>query len=127
VFDNNKNKSLKNVFADIVPHGTSEAILSLLVNIDIEKKVHSVTKDERKQIVHLLKALPVTINGLMGFDRAVVSDGGVILEEIDTRTMRSKLIENLYVTGDLLNINRPSGGFSLQMCWTTGYVAGDNV
>ena len=69
----------------------------------------------------------MTISGLMGIDRAVVVDGGVDLSEIDTKTMRSKLFENLFVTGDLLHINRPSGGYSLQLCWTTGYVAGNNA
>ncbi len=82
---------------------------------------------ERKQLVHLLKAMPVSVAGLMGFDRAVISDGGVMLGEIDTKTMRSRLWENLYCTGDILNINRPSGGYSLQLCWTTGYVAGTSA
>ena len=63
----------------------------------------------------------------MGFDRAVVADGGISLKEIDMRTMRSLKYENLYITGDLLHINRPSGGYSLQLCWTTGYVAGMSV
>ena len=63
----------------------------------------------------------------MGFDRAVVADGGVELKEIDLKTMRSKKVPNLLVTGDLLHISRPSGGYSLQLCWSTGYVAGDNV
>jgi hypothetical protein len=60
-------------------------------------------------------------------DWAVVSDGGIDLMEVDMRTMRSKLQKNLYFTGDVLNINRPSGGFSLQLCWTTGFVAGSHV
>ena len=98
-----------------------------LLSFDVAKKVHSVTRDERKEIVNLLKALPVTITGLMGYDRAVVADGGVTLDEIDTKTMRSKLFTNLFVTGDLLHINRPSGGYSLQLCWTTGFVAGSNA
>jgi predicted flavoprotein YhiN len=63
----------------------------------------------------------------MGFDRAVIADGGIPLEEIDTKTMRSKVIENLFITGDLLHVNRPSGGYSLQLCWTTGFVAGKNA
>ncbi len=128
VFDKNKNKMLKNVFGDIAPHGTTLAILSLLKDqINPDTKVHSVTKEQRKIIVNLLKALPVTITGLMGYDRAVVADGGVALSEIDTKTMRSKKIKNLFITGDLLHINRPSGGYSLQLCWTTGYVAGSNA
>jgi len=71
--------------------------------------------------------MPLTITGLMGLDRAVISDGGVPLTEVDTRTMRSLVIGNLYLTGDILHINRPSGGYSLQLCWTTGFVAGDSA
>lgn len=124
VFDANKNKMLKTIFKDITPAGTAHAIQTLLPEINFETKVHSVSKEDRKRIVHLLKALPLTISGLMGFDRAVVADGGVALEEIDTKTMRSRLYSNLLITGDLLHINRPSGGYSLQLCWTTGYIAG---
>ncbi len=127
VFDANKNKLLKNVMDEIVPHGTIEAVFSLLPNLDRELKVHSVTKEQRKELVNMLKALPLTITGLMGFDRAVVADGGIPLTEMDMKTMRSKLFTNLYITGDLLHITRPSGGFSLQLCWTTGYVAGSNA
>lgn len=128
IFDNNKNKILKNIIKEFTPEGTHKGISNLLKNkIDLEKKVHSVSKDERKMIGHLLKALPLTINGLMGFDRAVIADGGVPLEEIDMRTMRSLKVKNLFITGDLLHINRPSGGFSLQLIWSTGYVAGSNI
>ncbi len=128
IFDNNKNKILKNIIKDFTPEGTYKGISMLLEDkIDLEKKVHSISKDERKMIVHLLKALPITIDGLMGFDRAVIADGGVPLEEIDMRTMHSKKVKNLFITGDLLHINRPSGGFSLQLIWSTGYVAGNNA
>lgn len=127
IFDANKNKNLKNVFDEIAPHGTATAILSLLTDISDDTKVHSITKDARKRIVGLLKSLPVTITGLMGFDRAVVADGGIVLTEMDMKTMRSKKIANLFITGDLLHISRPSGGYSLQLCWTTGYVAGINA
>ena len=91
---------------------------------DARVKVHSLTIEERKQILHLIKHLPITIDGLMGLDRAVIADGGVPLNEIDTKTMESKVIPNLYLIGDMLHVNRPSGGYSLQLCWTTGYVAG---
>lgn len=127
LFDLMKNSELKTAFKELVPAGTAQALQTLFPQIDFTKKVHSITRDERKQIVNILKALPVTITGLMGNDRAVSADGGVLLEEIDTRTMRSKMFPNLYIIGDMLNINRPSGGFSLQLCWTTGYVAGNSV
>lgn len=126
-FENNKNKLLKNIMDEIVPHGMIDAVFSLLPQLDPETKVHSVSKEQRKTLVNILKALPMTISGLMGFDRAVVADGGIPLTEMDMKTMRSKLYDNLYITGDLLHINRPSGGFSLQLCWTTGFVAGNNA
>ncbi len=127
VFDENKNKMFKNVLTEIVPTGTALAILTLLNKAHADTKVHSISREARKELVFTLKNLPVSITGLMGFDRAVVADGGVDLTEIDTRTMKSKIIENLFITGDLLHINRPSGGYSLQMCWTTGYVVGKNI
>lgn len=128
VFDANKNKTLKNIIKDIVPAGIHKGVLTFLASeMDISIKVHSVTKEDRKRIVHAIKALPLTITGLMGFDRAVIADGGVPLDEIDLKTMRSKKISNLLVTGDLLHINRPSGGYSLQLCWSSGYVAGSHA
>jgi len=128
VFDKNKNKVLKNIIKEIVPAGMSKGIVPLLEeSFDTTKKVHSISKEERKIIVQILKALPLTITGLMGFNRAVVADGGVPLSEIDMKTMRSKKVSNLYIIGDLLHINRPSGGFSLQLCWSSGFVAGNRV
>lgn len=127
VFDVNKNKMFKNVLDEIVPHGMREVLGKFVFPIDLEKQVNVITKEERKEVVQLLKALPLTVTGLMGLDRAVVADGGVRLEEMDMKTMRSKLFENFFITGDLLHINRPSGGFSLQLCWTTGFVAGKSV
>ncbi len=125
IFDANKNKLLRNVLKDLVPAGMAKGISTLLsAHVDLEREVNSVPKEERKKMVQLMKALPMTIEGLMGLDRAVIADGGVPLTEIDPRTMRSKVVPNLLVTGDLLHINRPSGGYSLQLCWSTGAVAG---
>ncbi len=126
-FDINKNKTLRTIFKYIVPAGMAPSLQKLLADIDFDTKVHSVSKENRKKIVNLLKNLPVTITNLMGYDRAVIADGGVALEEIDTKSMRSKLFQNLYIVGDLLNINRLSGGYSLQICWTSGYIAGSNL
>jgi predicted Rossmann fold flavoprotein len=125
-FDDNKNKLLKNIFLKLAPVGTGSVLLSLL-DVDPEKRVHSVTKEERRKIALLLKALPAKIEGLMGFDRAVVADGGVPIAEVDTRSMRSLRVHNAYITGDLLHIRRPSGGYSLQLAWTSGYVAGSHA
>lgn len=126
LFDANKNKTLKNIVKELVPEGTSTVILPLL-SVAPDTKVHSITKAQRKVMVNTLKTLPITITGLMGLEKAVVVDGGVDLKEIDMRSMRSKKYANLYITGDLLHIRRPSGGYSLQLCWTTGWVAGSAV
>jgi predicted Rossmann fold flavoprotein len=124
IFDSNKNKILKTIIKEIVPEGMAKAYLAIINFIDLETKVHSIKKEDRRKLVDLLKALPMTVEGLMGYDRSVITNGGVVLSEIDMKKMRSKLFENLYVTGDLLNLDRNSGGYSLQICWTTGYIAG---
>jgi hypothetical protein len=127
LFDDNKNKMLKNVLTEILQNGTTDVILSLLKKVEPNVKVNSFTKENRKDLIALLKALNVTVKGLMGLDKAVVVDGGVDLAEIDMKTLKSKIVGNLFITGDLLHINRRSGGFSLQICWTTGYIAGSNA
>ncbi|OGG86051.1 hypothetical protein A2392_01120 [Candidatus Kaiserbacteria bacterium RIFOXYB1_FULL_46_14] len=127
VFERNKNKLVRNVLSEITPAGMDKALINILPPEFLEEKVHSVNKAERQTLVDLLKSMPVTITGTMGMDWAVISDGGIDLTQVDTKTMRSKLHPNLFFTGDVLNINRPSGGFSLQLCWTTGTVAGMNA
>ncbi len=127
VFNINKNKTLKNVLKEFVPHGMSDAVAAQLDPEIQEMKVHSVSKEVRHDLVNRLKAMPLTITDTMGLDWAVISDGGVDLTEVDTKTMVSTLHSNLYFTGDVLHINRPSGGYSLQLCWTTGWVAGEAV
>lgn len=126
LFDQNKNKNLKNILKEIIP-STLAPVLFEELSIDIEQKVHSVSKEHRKKIVGFLKSAKLTIAGSLGYDKAVVSDGGVVLTEVDTKDFRSKLFPNLFFAGDMLHINRPSGGYSLQLCWTTGYCIGKNV
>lgn len=127
LFEENKNKNLSNVFKGVLPPGTHEVLATRFPKIDPEIKVHSVTKEQRKGIVEFLKGVPLVISGLMDPEKAVIADGGVPLTEVDMRTMKSLVVKNLFITGDLLNITRPTGGYSLQLCWTTGYVAGMNA
>ena len=117
-------KQLSNTIRYVVPDGMSAGIKALLSSLDLSMNTGELTKEQRLFIARLIKAMPLTIDGLMGFEKAVVADGGVDIQDIDTKTMQSKRFDNLYITGDLLHINRPSGGFSLQLCWTTGYLAG---
>ncbi len=120
------NKMIKNNLGEVVPPRMIGAILTLAgVNPDTEG--NSLSKDQRLSIVKLIKGLPLTVSGFLGVEKAVVTSGGVSLKEIDFKTMQSKLFSNLYFAGDILNFDRPSGGFSLQICWTTGYLAGENA
>jgi predicted Rossmann fold flavoprotein len=88
------------------------------------KPANQLTKAERKIICGWAKNLELTFEGILGPDKAIVSSGGIDLKEVDFRSMELKKIPGLRVVGDLLNFNRPSGGFSLQVCWSTGWVAG---
>ncbi len=127
VFNENKNKLVSNVLKLVAPTGMGRALAANLPEGLPEKKVNTVTQEERKRIVQTAKNLPLTVTGTMGYDWAVICDGGVPLTEIDTRTMASRIHPNLFIVGDLLHVSRPSGGYSLQLCWTTGYVAGENA
>jgi predicted Rossmann fold flavoprotein len=120
------NKKLQNALAEALPLQLVRELLETL-GIDGETPCHSVRKETRTQLLLYLKAVPLSVSGLLGADKAIVSSGGVMLEEVDFRTMESKKIARLYIVGDLLNINRPSGGYSLQLCWSTGYVAGKSA
>lgn len=126
-FDENKNKIVRNAVRQLAPTGMVRALDAHLPLELLEKKVNVATQEDRKTIVRTLKGLPLTVTGTMGYDWAVVCDGGVAMTEVDTRTMQSRLHPNLFIVGDLLHISRPSGGFSLQLCWTTGWVAGESA
>jgi len=123
IFAENKNKKIKNVLGVIVSESFVSEILEE-AHIDGEKYVHSVTRNERLLLGQKMKRMTMTVTALLGAEKAIVTSGGVALPEIDLREMRSRLYKNLYCVGDILNIDRPSGGYSLQLCWTTGFVAG---
>lgn len=119
------NKKLKNVLGKLIPTALVAPILDL-AGIDGETPNHSVRHEDRVRLVALLKAVPLHVEGLLGADKAVISSGGVILEEVNFKTMESRRMPGLFLVGDVLNIDRPTGGYSLQLCWTTGYVAGSS-
>lgn len=95
-----------------------------LSGIDPAKKCHSVSREERGVLLRLFKALELPVKRAGGFRKAIVSAGGVDLRDIDMRRMRSRIIENLYFAGELIDLDGPTGGFNLQLCWSTGYLAG---
>lgn len=122
-FDENKNRTYKNSLDGLLPKKIIPVIIELS-GIDPDKKVNGITREERKKLLHALKEFKVTVTGLYGFDRAIITAGGICLDEIDGRTMKSKIIGNLYFAGEILDLDAPTGGYNLQECWSTGYVAG---
>ncbi|MDO8496866.1 MAG: aminoacetone oxidase family FAD-binding enzyme [bacterium] len=123
IFKTNSNKIFKNITAEFLPTAVIQ-VIGELAGIDMKTPCHSISREARLRLVQFLKALPLHVSGVLGLEKAVVTSGGIALEEVDFKTMRSRKIKNLYLTGDILNIARPSGGYSLQLCWTTGVVAG---
>lgn len=120
------NKMIKNVLGALIPPALVAPMLDL-AQIPGETVCNSVTRAQRLALAHLLKHVRVTVKDLLGFEKAIITSGGIALEEVDWKTMRSLKYDNLYIVGDLLDIDRPSGGYSLQLCWTTGFVAGSAV
>lgn len=121
MIENAKNKFLKNAIGEIVAPRLGAALLPL-AELDPDLPLHQLPRESRLSLARLLKDIPLHVSGLLGPDKAIVTGGGVALDEIDFRTMRSKLHPNLCVVGDVLDFDRPSGGYSLQICWTTGWV-----
>ncbi|MCR4818175.1 MAG: NAD(P)/FAD-dependent oxidoreductase [Fretibacterium sp.] len=107
----------------LVPGHLIPMILELS-DVPPDKPVAYISSEEIEALTRLLKDIRLTVNGLWSFNNAVVTRGGVSLKEVDPRTMRSRLCDNLYFAGEVLDLNGPSGGFNLQVCWSTGYIAG---
>lgn len=126
LFKKEINKKFKNSLGSIIPSSLIPIIIEKS-GINPDTECNSVTREERLELVKLLKDIRMSVDGLLGEDKAIVTSGGVTLNEIDFKTMKSRLVSNLHIVGDVLNIDRPSGGYSLQLCWTTGWVAGEQV
>jgi len=118
------NRTLKNSLAGIIPSRLIP-VLEFLTGLDMDSKAHLVTKVERRKLGYLLKDFRLGVKGLAGYDRAVITAGGLDLKEVDPKTMRSKIISNLFIAGEVLDIAGPTGGFNLQASWSTGRVAGE--
>ena len=119
----NKNKIFKNSLDELLPQKMIPVFVSLS-KIDANKPCNNITKTERVFLIKLLKNFELNITSQYGFEKAIITSGGVALKEICPKTMQSKLISNLFIAGELLDINGPTGGYNLQICWTTGYVSG---
>lgn len=119
------NKMIKNILSELVPTSLVLPILNQAA-IKPNRLVNTITRQERHVLIASIRGLTLQVKRLLGPEKAIIASGGVALPEIDFKTMSSRHYPNLFIVGDLLDINRPSGGYSLQLCWTTGYLAGSN-
>lgn len=123
-FEENHNKTFKNAIQKLFPSRLIPVMITLC-GICGEKKIHEITKKERMQFADLIKRLPVTITGTRGFQEAIITRGGVSVREVNPSTMESKLVQGLYFAGEVLDLDALTGGFNLQIAWSTGYLAGE--
>ena len=102
-------------------------VFAKIFNITSNIKVNGIKKEERTRIIKLIKNIELTVSGLLDFEQAIVASGGISLKEIDAKTMKSKIIDNLFFAGEIIDIDGKTGGFNLQACWSTGYLAGQSA
>lgn len=125
-FSENQNRQFKNAVSKLLPAKLLPVVIRLS-GIDPEKKVNSITREERRSLIHVLKHFPGTITGLGNIDEAIITRGGIKVKEVNPSTMESKLIPGLYLCGEMLDVDALTGGFNLQIAWSTGYLAGISV
>ena len=125
-FSKYSNKLFKNCLSDLLPKKLISVIVELS-GITPFKKVNEITREERHKLVGVLRGLEMGVCSLLGFGKAIITSGGVLLKEIDSKTMKSKLIENLFFAGEIIDLHGPTGGYNLQFCWSTGYLAGQSA
>ena len=124
-FNEEKNKAFKNSLDKLLPKKMIDTIIDLS-KINPNKKVNEITKKERKELIELLKNLRIGISGFRPIEEAIVTSGGVNIKEINPKTMESKIVKNLYIAGELIDVDAYTGGFNLQIAYSTGYTAGIN-
>ena len=124
-FEEFKNKEFKNSLNELLPKKMINTIVQLS-EIEPDKKVNEITKQERLKIVYLLKKLDITITGFRPVEEAIVTAGGISTKEINPKTMESKIIKGLYFAGEIIDVDAYTGGFNLQIAYSTGFTAGIN-
>lgn len=125
-FDRYKNKELKNALSDLLPSGLIAEVIRQS-GIDESTQVNRITREQRHFLVKALKALTYTITGTRGFEEAIVTQGGVDVRSVDPKTMASKVVKGLYFAGEVLDVDALTGGFNLQIAWSTGFAAGAGI
>ena len=123
-FGENSNKAVRNVVSAVYP-GKMVPVILERAGIHPDTPVHDITKQQRQALVHSTKHFALTLTSLRGFNEAVITRGGVAVKEIDPSTMASKLVSGLYFAGEVLDVDGYTGGFNLQIAWSTGHAAGE--
>ena len=122
-FEELKNKQLKNSFDRLLPKKMIQPIIKV-IGINPEKRINEITKEERKKVVQTLKHFELTIGGFRSIEEAIITSGGISIKEINPKTMESKIIKGLYLAGEIIDLDAFTGGYNLQIAWSTGYVSG---
>ncbi len=125
-FESGKNKQLKNVLTNLLP-AKMRSLIPFVSGVSQEKKVNEITKEERGDIIRALKEFPLTLTSLRDFNEAIITKGGVCVKEITPSTMESKIVPGVYFAGDVWDVDALTGGYNLQIAWSTGYLAGISV
>ncbi|MBP5597516.1 MAG: NAD(P)/FAD-dependent oxidoreductase [Pseudobutyrivibrio sp.] len=125
-FNDNMNKHLSSVLRGLLPSSMVPVFIELM-DFDDSRQINSITKEERAFLISLLKAFPFTITGLREYKEAIITQGGISVKEVDPSTMKCKNIEGLSFAGEVLDLDAFTGGFNLQIAWSTGYLAGLSI
>ncbi|MBE5906944.1 MAG: aminoacetone oxidase family FAD-binding enzyme, partial [Lachnospiraceae bacterium] len=125
-FEENQNRQFKNAIAGLFP-GKLTPVMITLSGINPDMKVNEITRQMRESFVSLIQEMPLTLTGVRGFEEAIVTKGGIDVKQVNPSTMESKVIEGLYFAGEVLDLDAYTGGFNLQIAWSTGYLAGISV
>ena len=125
-FEKYQNRDFANALGDLAGR-TMIPVLVRRSGIPPDTKVHSITREQRQRLVRLFKDYTLTVTGSRPIEEAIVTSGGVNVKEVDPRTMRSKLIEGLYFAGEILDVDAYTGGYNLQIAWSTGALAGAHI
>ena len=125
-FEEQKNKQFKNALGGLFPSKLIPVMVELS-GILPEKQVNAISKEERRSLVHLIKNFAMTLTGIRGYNEAIITRGGVSVREIDPGTMESKKVKNLYFAGEVLDLDAETGGYNLQIAWSTGYMAAQEI
>ena len=125
-FEDNINRDFKNSLSGLLPKKMIPSIIRYS-GIPEDKKINNITREERRSLVKALKGFTLTIEGLRGYDEAIITQGGVNVKEINPATMESKLVKGLYFAGEMIDIDAFTGGYNLQLAWSTGYLAGNSI